>query len=846
MTPNNLASDELMLCVLEENQQQKRKNNCKKSQYKIGTWNVRGMNELGKTENIVNEMKNMDIDILGISETFLKNSGDYVSTLPNNDKFRVIYSGGTKSRKGVGFILNQRTMNTVETIHRESERVIAIKIKAQPVDLFIIEAYAPTSDAAEEEVDEFYESVKNVINKKKSRDILLLIGDFNSKVGKQRRGDTMGPYGTGKINDRGENFINFCIENDLVITNTWFEQKETARYTWTAPGGRLRNKIDYVCINKRYRNTITNSKSRPGADCGSDHVPVVANLQVRLKKVDRKNTKTRWDLQKCKNQDTKEKFTTTFIKEVENNANQSDLWTNCRDALKRAAETSIGKSRPTAKQKWMSQDILDQMEVRKELKRVSTIDSTRLEEYNFMKRKIQAMCRKAKEDFLNKECEEAERLEKINTNKFHNKIKSLTKTESKISDVLVDENGVELDEDCQILERWKRYCETLYDDSERPVLNPTIVREEDIPKFTELEIQNVIKGLNNNKATGPDEIPAEFLKTLKEHGITYITNLINDIYKTGIIPEDFVESTFIPLPKKNKAKNCCDFLISHSSKVLLALIRERIAHTIERNLTDTQMGFRQGKGCRDGITALRVILENSMEVNKNVFLAFVDFEKAFDNIKHQQLKEILEEINTPKAELRLIENMYWNQKGRVQTKHGKSEPFLVKKGVRQGCIISPALFNIYVEKIIEEAIGNEKDGFKINGSVTNNLRYADDTLIIANSERELEVLLKKLDRSCKNYGMKINLKKTKIMTVSKAENPQLNTSITLGTETLEDVQKYPYLGAEITNDARCLTEIKKRIGIELEAQRDSQKKHQYEDQTTDNQYLCKFHPHVRL
>uniref|UniRef100_A0A8D8WJF1 Craniofacial development protein 2 n=1 Tax=Cacopsylla melanoneura TaxID=428564 RepID=A0A8D8WJF1_9HEMI len=805
-----------------ENPKQTTPTDIRKNQYKIGTWNVKGMNQLGKTENIVNEMYIMDIDILGISETFLKNSGDYVSRLPNDRKYRMISTGGEKSRKGVAFVLNEKTMNMVDTVVQFSERVMALRIKAHPVDLFIVQCYAPTADSSDEDLDNFYECLRKVIGKKKSYEALVVLGDMNAKVGSERIGDIVGPHGLGSRNERGEEFINFCNENNLIITNTWFEQKKSSRFTWTSPANnQIKNKIDYICINRRYKNAIINSKSRPGADCGSDHIPVVATLQLKLKRVIKKPRKVTWDLQKCKNMSTKEQFSAIFMCEVDKGKNEeyniNNSWNEQKNALMKAAEKEIGQSQSLAKEKWMTQAILDEMEVRKELKMKSMLGEEHMKRYKEARKNIQLMCRNAKEVYMNKECEEAEILERVNTNKFHTKIKSLMKKDNKVSEYILGVNGEELYEGEEQILRWKQYCEQLYKDSNRPQLEPRVIDDNEIPKFTEEDIRRILKSLSNNKAVGTDQIPIEFVKTLNERAMSEITLLINSIYKEGIIPSDFLESIFIPLPKKNKAKNCTDFrtisLISHSSKILLSIIRERITKRIEQNLAETQMGFRAGKGCRDGITALRVLLERSVEMRVDVFLAFVDFEKAFDNLKHENLRDIIEEIDIPKAELRLIENLYWNQRGKVRTKFGDSESFNIEKGVRQGCLISPILFNIYVEKIIDKALGMEEKGFSINGRIVNNLRYADDTLIIAKSKGELKRLLEQLNNACAQYGMRINMKKTKTMTVRKIEKQEEEPNIILGSETLEEVKKYPYLGAEITHDARCVQEVRKRIGI---------------------------------
>src|SRR6478735_7699035 len=117
-----------------------------------------------------------------------------------------------------------------------------------------------------------------------------------------------------------------------------------------------------------------------------------------------------------------------------------------------------------------------------------------------------------------------------------------------------------------------------------------------------------------------------------EEGIEIISKLINMIYKSGYIPEEFRKSIFVPLPEINKTRDCGDFraiaLISHASKILLHLIKRRITPIIEKQLGDSQMGFRKGKGTRDAIFQLRLISERSLQVDKKVYMCFVDYQKA--------------------------------------------------------------------------------------------------------------------------------------------------------------------------------------------------------------------------
>ena len=131
--------------------------------------------------------------------------------------------------------------------------------------------------------------------------------------------------------------------------------------------------------------------------------------------------------------------------------------------------------------------------------------------------------------------------------------------------------------------------------------------------------------------------------------------------------------------------------------------------------------------------------------------------------------EVMEKAERSKLEKNLIRNLYWNQRASVRWDRNVSRPFEIQKGVRQGCIISPILFNLYSEFMITEAF-DEMEGVKFNGVNLTNLRYADDVVILAENEENLQTMMESLNNKCKEYGMAINAKKTTVMVMrAKAE-----------------------------------------------------------------------------
>lgn len=157
----------------------------------------------------------------------------------------------------------------------------------------------------------------------------------------------------------------------------------------------------------------------------------------------------------------------------------------------------------------------------------------------------------------------------------------------------------------------------------------------------------------------------------------------------------------------------------------------------------------------------------------------------------------------------IIKQLYWNQTAAVRTENLLTTRIDIQKGVRQGCVLSPLLFNLYSDIIFQNALEDAIEGIKINGEVINNLRYADDTAIIAESADDLEQLLARLNREGQRLGMKINTTKTKIMVISK--QGYIPTNIHIDGHQIEQVRKFKYLGCHITDDLDPESEIKVRI-----------------------------------
>ena len=181
-------------------------------------------------------------------------------------------------------------------------------------------------------------------------------------------------------------------------------------------------------------------------------------------------------------------------------------------------------------------------------------------------------------------------------------------------------------------------------------------------------------------------------------------SLYQQIWKTQQWPQDWKRSVFISIPKKDNAKECSNYhtiaLISHSRKVMIKTVQARLQQYLNRELPDVQAGFRKSRGTRDQIANISWIMGKAKEFQKNIYFCFIDYAKAFDCVDHNKLWKILKEMGIPDHFSCLLKNLYAGQEATVRTRHVITDWFQIRKGVRQGYILSPCLSNLHAAYIM--------------------------------------------------------------------------------------------------------------------------------------------------
>ena len=320
---------------------------------------------------------------------------------------------------------------------------------------------------------------------------------------------------------------------------------------------------------------------------------------------------------------------------------------------------------------------------------------------------------------------------------------------------------MDLTEAEDIKKRWQEYTEELYkkDLQDRDNHDGVIINLE--PDILECEIKWALGSITANKTSRGNGIPVELFQILKDDAVKVLHSICQQIWKTQQWPQDWKRSVFVPIPKKGNVKECSNYrtiaLISHASKIMLKILQARLQQHVNHELPDVQAGFRKGQGTRNQIANVCWIIEKARVFQKNIYFCFI----VYDCVDHNKLWKILKEMGIPDHLTCLLKNLCAGQEATARTGHGTTDWFQIGKGVCQGCILSPCLFNLYAEYIMRNAtLVEPQTGIKIAGRNISNLRYADDTTLMAESEEELKSLLMKVKEESEKVGLKLSIQKT--------------------------------------------------------------------------------------
>lgn len=763
---------------------------------RLATWNVRG---LGNKEAELNDvLRKQKVNIAIITETKKKLKG----TKDMND-YTMIYSGVSQEKRaccGVAILIDNKWKSKIVNYTYINERILITRLKIDRGHLTILGVYAP-EEGKKEETQTFYEELQKVLNKINKNDFIVLSGDLNARVGNIPIDNTVGIFGEPHANDNGYELRHFATYNKLKITNTFFRHKEIHKYTWSARG--LRSLIDYVIVNDKLSALVEDTRVYRGSDIHSDHYLVLSSIRLL----------TRWKKYKLKQKtQTEELFKVHLLEEasirelyqrrltqnllnVNTSNNIDEEWNNIKTAIIQIASECLGKRKKTKHKRGLRiwNEELQQSIKNKQKAYLRYIQSRKDEDWNNYKTARNAtniLRRQAHQESWDTFISRVEDDIHGRQTFAYKIIKHLNKTEK-------DTAGINVIQENQWIEHYKNLWtnkDEIYDEEENEK------EKQEVDPLTLEELQGVLRKAKNRKATGSDGVNTELLK----YGGTLLhlrlLHLYNECWQRNKIPKEWKVALVISLFKKGDRNNCENYrgisLLNTSYKLYTKMINERLKTITEEIILEEQNGFRKGRSCNDNVFTIKQIIEKRREFNQETHLAFVDFEKAFDRVNRNKLWEIMTRKGYPLHLIESIKCLYKNSRVMIKEQI-VSEPFQTNQGLKQGCSLSPTLFNIYIDDITKEWKKVVKPGLKISKKThINALLFADDLAIIQETEDDLQRSLHQLNNLCKTYNMKISYNKTKVMAF-KGTYP-VRTKIIIDNRPIEQVSHFNYLGCDVS------------------------------------------------
>lgn len=774
--------------------------------FNIATLNVRTLRTQESLTELDKALENIKFDILGISE--MRRLGEKIEEYGNYILFQ---KGKTPGQKGVGFIIKKSLKQHVQELIGISERLalLIIKLPGYKKLWSIMQVYAPTEQAEQSVIDSFYEEISLTVRKNSDKHIIIM-GDFNAQVGAKQNNEeyVLGKFGYGKRSPNGQKLTEFLMEHNLTLLNSTFKKNKKNKWTWTSPDGMYKNEIDYMISN--YPKAFTDTTVISAFNFNTNHRMVRSSLRKYPNKNSRKHIKNYVSEQFRADYNN---YNKNKIDIEKNTGNDTTGVREKYNILEKQMKKYMSANRNQEDNKYQLSDrTLKLINERKEL------ISNQIEKEN-----IKLITEISKE--IRKNIRNDRKTKRLQTIEFHitrtggikkalNELKEtgkewIPRLKKGSKSISIRKNIKDLATDFYRQLYAKQKPSGLNEQSCSYTDMAQESEEESLPSILPTEVKKAIESQKMGKAPGPDKITNELMKGTMDELVPALTKIFNEILVSGHIPEQWTESHIILLYKKGDKEDIGNYrpisLMSNVYKVFAKIILNRITKMLDEQQPTEQAGFRKGFSTIDHIYTVKQVIEKYKEYNKVLYIAFIDYAKAFDSIEHEHIWETLKQQGIQTKYASIIKTIYTNSKARIQLESLGNE-FNIERGVRQGDPLSPKLFSAVLENILRK-LDWEKFGLNINGSKLNHLRFADDLVLFEENPENLEIMIQGLNRESLKVGLKMNTNKTKLITNSTERD------IKIGQEKLEYVKDYIYLGQVISTEEQNEKEIKMRIAI---------------------------------
>ena len=810
--------------------------------------NARSLSTDDDVEELLDELGCTEWDIVTINETWRLNPHELWTTKRDHHLFAG--SGFESNTRGVAFLIHRRWTKRLQSFTPIDERIAYIDIDVGRTKLRITTAYFPHTGYNDTHIQRMYHILTTLrTDATRQKRHFILTGDFNAQVGSQEMdnnsGGTIGKYGLTPCNSRGQWMRCWACSNSLVIANTHFSKRPEHIATYHGPNQQPRQ-LDYILVDKTIWKKVLDAGATHCPDLGSDHKAVKARFRLhnhshktpRRTTTPKNNTNMRWPPNNL------DDYKRDLRDELDQLPTPLGIDERCRqveDAIINTSRRQQSTTRNTHHQRNQLNDLIAQRQCLH-----NNEVAARRELSKLIRKEVKVLKRIHRRSHIENILLKFQGLKQISG------IKS-RREKTLITSMTTQSGGQETDRQ-SIADIFATFYETLFA-QQPPTTNApahnhsthyhgNVCDENDhqhdardshhtcndnpdnqIPPFSMEEMEAAITKLRNGRCRDTSGLIAEMIKAGGAPLTQHLLQLYNDIIQPRTMtPTTWRRTTIKVIHKSGDTRLPQNYrpisIIPLLYKLFSRLIYNRLETQLDEQQSPDQAGFRHNFSTEDHLYTMTLLQERSYEWQLPLWIATVDFKKAFDTVDHHRLWAALARQRVPAPYVDLIREIYTDHKAVVRTDRPSRE-FDIERGVKQGDPLSTLLFNAALEDVFRElkdSWAQKHYGIQLghtpNTNLTN-LRFADDVLLTAPTLTQLSRMLADLAHEAAKFGLQLHPDKTHILTnISRRRGRDAKTHIDINGQQISILSFHEhtkYLGRKTTFDNYHATELDNRI-----------------------------------
>ena len=788
-----------------------------RSEMCITTFNARTLAKEFYMTELLNSIEHHKLSLVSVQEHRLRHE-ELVKFHKLSAEYTFVTSSATTNNSnasvgGIGTVLNRDSMNCLLSAESVSSRILVLSFSGNPRTTHIC-CYSPHNQSSEEEVENFYEELSEVVQQIPAHNVVFICGDFNAQLGSDRVHHSYHQ----QSNRNGEYLFDFMERFGLVASNTLFQKPSRKLWTCHYPNG-SKGQVDYILVRRKWVKSVTNVETYTTTfhTLQSDHKGVTAKVKLRLRapkikpsdfrSINFRSLNKSKELQNLYSVEVQNQFS-ALMNDLPDDTSVQEKYDCLTKACSEAGKQSLPKR---DSKKWSNLHKSPEVnEARQKLKKA--IDSGLAEAIANAKNDLISSYKTAEECFIETQ------IHIIEHSSFSQQHATAWKVLNEVTGRNADTPPAKLKGSPDDRKRqWKEYFSSLLGqppsvpDTEfiiSPVVDHILPIEQG--PFTLEELSKALKYTKRGGAVGVDCIPLEIWENPLFSD--YLLEVCNIALSDHIKPKQWSQSAIKPIPKKSNVSLLKDHrgisLNTIAAKLYNKMLLNRIQPHIDPILSWSQCGFRKSRSTLSNILALRRIIEGLKDKNLPLAIVFIDFSKAFDSIHRERMFKILEAYGIPPSIVNAIKLIYEDSSAQVLTPDGETSFFDIVAGIFQGDTLAPFLFIIVLDYALREAFNitnsecrvviEPRRGYRQPEIRIRDLAYADDIALLNKSIKLAENLLHSVEQSASQLGLHLNASKTEVLTSCINDPYEIKS---LSGETLKHVKNFKYLGAHVPSSA---------------------------------------------